>query len=259
MNILLAFKAEPDLSMLAEKEWLAAKHKGPDISLTRPCLGEDEQAAAEILLRHEEGLKLTAISIGSERADSFLRQFKALGFGRAVRLRRDGELTFAPASVAALLAAWQRQNPQALVVLGSRSAEGNSGQTGFYLAEQLGWPCFSQVCDFTVNPELELVELQQRWASGKRSLTVRLPAVLMVESRGEYCLRTPGLRQKLAVKASDVEVMPAATLGDEANAPFPVALEHPQRQRSGLIIQGSDAREKARILYHDWLRKRLQP
>lgn len=259
MNILLAFKAEPDLAMLAEKDWLAAKHQGLDTSITRPCLGEDEQAAAEMLLRQSEGLNLTVLSIGNERADSFLRQFKALGFQRAVRLKRDDEMTFAPASVAALLAAWQRQNPQSLVLLGSRSAEGNSGQTGFYLAEQLGWPCFSQVYDFSVNQALQQVELKQRCATGKRCLTVRLPAVLMIESRGDYCLRTPGLRQKLAVKASDIEVMPVETMSDAIATPALVELEHPQRQRAGLIIQGSDAREKARNLYRDWICKRMQP
>ncbi len=37
MNILLAFKAEPDAGMLAEKEWQAAAQgkSGPDISLLR--------------------------------------------------------------------------------------------------------------------------------------------------------------------------------------------------------------------------------
>ncbi|ATF91241.1 electron transfer flavoprotein subunit beta/FixA family protein [Cedecea neteri] len=258
MNILLAFKAEPDLSMLAEKDWLAAGHDSLDTSITRPCLGEDEQAAAEMLLRQPEGLHLTAVSIGNERADSFLRQFKALGFQRVIRLQPDDELTFAPATVAAVLAAWQQQHPHSLMVIGSRSAEGNSGQTGFYLAEQLGWPCFSQVYDFSVNQALQQVELKQRCATGKRRLTVRLPAVLMIESRGDYCLRTPGLRQKLAVKASDVEVLPVKALGVEAAVSPLVGLEHPQRQRGGLIIQGSDVREKARNLYRDWLRKRMK-
>ncbi|HAL1797640.1 TPA: electron transfer flavoprotein subunit beta/FixA family protein, partial [Escherichia coli] len=48
MNILLAFKAEPDAGMLAEKEWLAAAqgNSGPDVSLLRSLLGADEQAAA---------------------------------------------------------------------------------------------------------------------------------------------------------------------------------------------------------------------
>ncbi len=41
MNILLAFKAEPDAGMLAEKEWQAAAQgkSGPDISLLRSLLG----------------------------------------------------------------------------------------------------------------------------------------------------------------------------------------------------------------------------
>ncbi len=40
MNILLAFKAEPDAGMLAEKEWQAAAQgkSGPDISLLRSLL-----------------------------------------------------------------------------------------------------------------------------------------------------------------------------------------------------------------------------
>ncbi|NIF34137.1 electron transfer flavoprotein subunit beta/FixA family protein [Enterobacter sp. Cy-643] len=258
MNILLAFKAEPDLAMLAEKDWLAAGQGSLNTAITRPCLGEDESAAGEILLRQAEGLSLTALSIGHERADNFLRQFKALGFQRAVRLQPDDELTFSPASVAALLAAWQQQHSQSLVVMGSRSAEGNSGQTGFYLAEQLGWPCFSRVYDFKLDAERQQVCLKQRHGAGKRSLTVRLPAVLMIESAGDYCLRTPGLRQKLAVKASDVEVLPAKALDNEAAVSPLRGLVHPQRQRGGLIIQGSDVREKVRSLYRDWLGKRMK-
>ncbi|STI53735.1 electron transfer flavoprotein subunit YgcR [Escherichia coli] len=48
----VAFKAEPDAGMLAEKEWQAAAQgkSGPDISLLRSLLGADEQAAAALLL-----------------------------------------------------------------------------------------------------------------------------------------------------------------------------------------------------------------
>ena len=50
MNILLAFKAEPDAGMLAEKEWQAAQgNSGPDVSLLRSLLGADEQAAQAVL------------------------------------------------------------------------------------------------------------------------------------------------------------------------------------------------------------------
>ena len=50
MNILFAFKAEPDSGMLAEKDWLAATEdtRGPDTALLRCSPGADEQAAAAL-------------------------------------------------------------------------------------------------------------------------------------------------------------------------------------------------------------------
>lgn len=68
MNILLAFKAEPDAGMLAEKEWQAAAQgkSGPDISLPRSLLGADEQAAAAAVGAEKNGtpMSLTALSMG---------------------------------------------------------------------------------------------------------------------------------------------------------------------------------------------------
>ena len=56
MNILLAFKAEPDAGMLAEKDWQAATQDlcGPDVSLLRSTIGVDEQAAAALLLAQRD-------------------------------------------------------------------------------------------------------------------------------------------------------------------------------------------------------------
>ena len=83
MNILLAFKAEPDAGMLAEKEWQAAAQgkSGPDISLLRSLLGADEQAAAALLLAQRKNgtpMSLTALSMGDERALHWLRYLMAL-------------------------------------------------------------------------------------------------------------------------------------------------------------------------------------
>ena len=78
MNILLAFKAEPDAGMLAEKEWQAAAQgkSGPDISLLRSLLGADEQAAPALpWARRKAGtpMPLSALSRGEERALNWLR------------------------------------------------------------------------------------------------------------------------------------------------------------------------------------------
>ena len=104
MNILLAFKAEPDAGMLAEKEWQAAQgNSGPDVSLLRSLLGADEQAAAALLLAQRKNgtpMSLTALSMGDERALHWLRYLMALGFEEAVLLETAADLRFAPEFVA---------------------------------------------------------------------------------------------------------------------------------------------------------------
>ncbi len=112
MNILLAFKAEPDAGMLAEKEWQAAAqgNSGPDVSLLRSLLGADEQAAAALLLAQRKNgtsMSLTALSMGDERALHWLRYLMALGFEEAVLLETAADLRFAPEFVARHIAEWQ--------------------------------------------------------------------------------------------------------------------------------------------------------
>lgn len=121
MNILLAFKAEPDAGMLAEKEWQAAAQgkSGPDISLLRSLLGADEQAAAALLLAQRKNgtpMSLTALSMGDERALHWLRYLMALGFEEAVLLETAADLRFAPEFVARHIAEWQHQNPLDLII-----------------------------------------------------------------------------------------------------------------------------------------------
>ena len=136
MNILLAFKAEPDAGMLAEKEWQAAAqgNSGPDVSLLRSLLGADEQAAAALLLAQRKNgtpMSLTALSMGDERALHWLRYLMALGFEEAVLLETAADLRFAPEFVARHIAEWQRQNPLELIITGCQSSEGRRANAIF--------------------------------------------------------------------------------------------------------------------------------
>ncbi|BBU81604.1 hypothetical protein EIMP300_30040 [Escherichia coli] len=206
MNILLAFKAEPDAGMLAEKEWQAAAqgNSGPDVSLLRSLLGADEQAAAALLLAQRKNgtpMSLTALSrqktsMGDERALHWLRYLMALGFEEAVLLETAADLRFAPEFVARHIAEWQRQNPLDLIITGCQSSEGQNGQTPFLLAEMLVWPCFTQVERFTL--DAPFITLEQRTEHGVRCCRVRLPAVIAVRQCGEVALPVPGMRQRMA-------------------------------------------------------------
>lgn len=259
MNILLAFKPEPDASMLAEKDWQAATLDtcGPDVSLLRSAIGADEQAAAALLLAQRGvgcEMTLTALNIGDERALHWLRNFAALGFERQVLLEAAGDLRFAPSFIARQLADWQRSHGAELIVTGCQSSEGQNGQTPFLLAEMLNWPCFTQVERFTLEPPFVVVE--QRMIAGSRRCRVRLPAVIAVSQCGEVALPVPGMRQRLAAAKAEIVRQPVAV--ELTSAVQCLRLDRPEQRRSAIIIEGTTAHEKARLLWENYLRQRMQ-
>ena len=227
MNILLAFKLEPDASMLAEREWQAATQdtRGPDTALLRSSPGVDEQAAAALLLRQRgegAGFTVTALTLGDERALYWLRYFAALGFDQQVLLETSADLRFAPGAVAHEIVAWQRRQGESLILTGCQSSEGQNGQTPFLVAEMLGWPCLTQVERFTLEPPFVIAD--RRTPAGLQRCRVRLPAVLGVRQCGDVALPVPGMRQRLAagyLTSPQVQVMRVA-------APPPPALRPSQ-------------------------------
>lgn len=260
MNILLAFKAEPDPGMLAEKDWQAATQDscGPDTAMLRCSPGADEQAAAALLLAQRCGgcdMTLTALSISDERALHWLRYFAALGFDKSVLLQTTADLRFASAFIARQIADWQRNHDADLIVTGCQSSEGQNGQTPFLLAEMLSWPCLTQVERFTLEPPFIVVE--QRTVTGLRRSRVRFPAVIAVRQCGEVALPVPGMRQRLA--AAKAEIVRQSVSRDEIPNVQCQKLARPEQQRSATIIDGSSAQVKARILWNDYLRQRMQP
>lgn len=260
MNILLAFKAEPDAGMLAEKDWLAATTDtcGPDTTLLRCSPGADEQAAAALLLAqrsHGCAMTLTALSISDERALHWLRYFSALGFDHPVLLECAADLRFAQEFVALQVADWQRTHGADLIVTGCQSSEGQNGQTPFLVAEMLAWPCFTQVERFTLEPPFVVIE--QRMMTGIRRCRVRLPAVIAVRQCGEVALPVPGMRQRLAAAKATIVRQPVAL--DNMSGVQCQALTRPEQRREATLINGATAQEKARALWKAYLSQRMQP
>ena len=259
MNILLAFKAEPDLSMLAETDWQVAGkgNKGPDASLMRRVIGNDELGAGEIMLRARDrhpGVHLSAITLGDEHAMPILRHLKALGFERCVRLNSETDTRFAPAFVAERISRYIRQNAIDLVLLGTQSCEGQNGQTGWMVAEMLNWPCLTQVTEVMPGASgfdvlCESLRHRQRWQ-------LQHPAVLMVQNRGQMALRVPGLRARMSVSHAEIEC-----IEEGASGVLPSHCLSLQRQpihRAGVIIQGGSVQDNVQQLWQDYLAERMK-
>lgn len=260
MNILLAFKPEPDPGMMAEKDWQAAVQDtcGPDTALLRCSPGADEQAAAALLLaQRRDGcdMTLTALSASDNRALHWLRYFAALGFDKTALLETPADLRFAPEFIAQQIADWQRHHATDVIITGCQSSEGQNGQTPFLVAEMLAWPCLTQVERFTLEPPY--VALEQRTPTGLRRVRVRLPVVIAVRQCGEVALPVPGMKQRLA--AAKTEVIRQSVAAEVVTNVQCRQLVRAAQRRGATIITGPGVQEKARILWHDYLRQRMQP
>jgi electron transfer flavoprotein alpha/beta subunit len=259
MNILLAFKAEPDLTMLAEQAWQEAESSELNLAWVGYQAGADEQAAAEIMLKqkqHNPELDLCALTIGDVQAEPFMRRLSASGFANLTRivLQPECDLRFSPRKIASMLARWQRQNAHSLILTGSQSSEGNNSQTGFWLAEELGWPVLAGVVDFALDTENNQLEAQIIQGDERLTCRIELPAVLIVVNDGRYSLRVPGIRQKLAASKVEINCTEMSWGADEFTH---TQLKRERHQRRGIKIEGETAQEKAQQLYDKFLQGRL--
>lgn len=259
MNILLAFKAEPDLGMLAENDWQNAVMTGqePDITRLRAAVGMDEQAGAELLLCARDDnreLHLTALSIGDHRASHGLRHFAALGFTRRILIETSDPLRFSPARIASYIAGWHKEHNQQLIVLGSQSAEGQNGQTGWLLAEMLGWPCIAGVTHFSLKEGA--VQVNQETDASERCWNVHLPAILIVRNKGQIALRVPGMRQRLAAAKCLITCIPPVESEDILSV-ICRQFSRNETRREGVRIEGADTAEKVQRLWDGYLRQRM--
>lgn len=258
MNILLAFKAEPDPGMLSEADWQAAAKgtEGPPPQLMRVAMGGDEQGAAELMLQAQARnpqLNLSAMTVGDERAIPLLRHLASLGFAQRTLISARQDLRFSPDLIARQIAERVREESIALVLLGCESGEGQNGQTGWLLAEMLGWPCISGVTGLEILESGFRVQCDDLCKRSQWQLTP--PAILIIRNRGQMALRVPGMRARL--DAAKAEIRRIAATGTAAAVLRCTALSRQIPRRAGELITDGTLQERAQRLWKAYLHRRM--
>jgi len=289
MRILAYFRVTPDYEALRESEWAAGAARstsaadgsnamgepnapsGVDTRYVRRILNCFDESALELALRLSNALvrlgsaaDLGALSVGAPDAEPHLKTLLALGFERAARVHAEAALDFAPALSAALIAAYtQRIDHSDLLVMGARSGPGDGGTVPFRVAEQLGWPCLTQVTE--VEPLAEgRLRVTLMTEDGLQRLTARTPCVLAVGNAVVSHLRVPTLTDRLAVKDKQPFVMEPADLGVDLvdavrrQATILTALEGIDWRRESILIAGDTPRTKAQALFDSRLKNLLE-
>ena len=215
MKIAVGFKTLPDLAMLSGSGWKIQRRGSIDLSYVKHEFNCYDESALELALRLAETspgpLELTALTIDQPRADGFLRHLLALDYHRAVRISppEGADLRFDPGMVSRLIARYVSQaGGQDLVLLGMQGGMGDNRQTGYLVAEGLGWPCIREVEDLSHHETPGRLKVVSRSCGGRLTRVIEPPAVLIIGNAPRAAfLRVPSVRQRL--KAAKLSAHPA--------------------------------------------------
>jgi electron transfer flavoprotein alpha/beta subunit len=261
VRILVCFKVTPDYEALRDADWVAGPGDAVRSRYVRRVLNCFDESALELALRLRDDAagqgvvaELGALSVGGRETEPFFATLYALGYERTARIEAGAALDYAPAATAALLAGYARRVDRSdLLLLGSRCGPGDSGTVPFLVAEELGWPCVTQVTE--VAPAGGGLRVTCAAEDGRLSLTARPPCVLAIGNALVSHLRVPTLTDRLSrrelradvLAPDDVGVDIAATPGD---APAALeGLERIDRTRAGVVVGGDTPAAMARALF----------
>ena len=270
MNLLACVKIVPDMEAINSADWEVTSSLSVDLSYVRLIWNCFDESSLEMLLKLSdlsEGfpalVNLWALTVGPKNVESYLKTLYALGYERAVRMDpKQRDLRFCSGWMAEVIAAFVRKEKNVDgIVMGSVSADGNNGNTPFLTAEILGWPCISQVVALEPvdGTHLRVVSQQDQ---GNVTQVVTLPCVFAVGNAPSSYLRVPTLKDRMKKGKKPIEMIDEETLGipgepmDEGLVL--TGLEPVRQEREGIRIEGENAREKAELLYQNYLRERLE-
>ncbi len=252
MNIVAIIKQVPEIELIRVDEAVGKVTLPSGPGVVNPF---DEYAIEEGLrIREKVGGKVTALTVGSERAQSALRQALSVGVDEAILVADPGFEDSDPQAVALILAAAIKKIGDVYLVLaGKQAIDDDSAQVPAALAARLDWPQILFVRRTADISELEAV-FERTTEEGHDVVSTSLPAVVSVVKEINEP-RLPSLKGKMAARkapiitwtADDLEISPDA-VGRNSPSKLVAAVSPPPRQK-GEIIEGETPEEIAEKLF----------
>jgi electron transfer flavoprotein beta subunit len=248
MNIVVVIKQVPEIELVRVDEAAGDVKLPSGPGVVNPF---DEYAIEEGLrIKEKVGGKVTAITVGSERAESALRQALSVGVDDAILVTDSGFEKSDPQAVAGILAAAVNKVGEVqLVLAGKQAVDDDSAQVPAALAANLDWPQILFVKKTESISDSEGVFLRTT-EEGYDSITTALPVLVSVVKEINEP-RLPSLKGKMAAKkapitrwsASDLEIA-LDTVG--ANSPSrTLKAASPPPPQKGELIEGETPEEIA--------------
>ena len=262
MNILVCFKAVPEVELLTDEDWVIDKTLQIDTSFLKPTLNSYDESALEITLTLADAsesvkvpLELTALTIAGRGANTILKTLNALQFRRVVRIDSHDDLRFRPMAIASILTQYVLKHaPQDVLLLGRQTSIGENARTHLLVAEMLGWPCITQAI------RIELVDMNHLMVTsqmddGQLRQRIQTPCVLSIGDAPNTYMRVPTLKDRLRYGKRPIETLSIQDFQISDETETLVDLEVIHHKRAGILIEGKSPEEKARKLYEGHLKR----
>jgi len=183
-------------------------------------------------------IEITAVTVGSARAQAALRKAMTLSADRGLRIDDAEQPASDALTIASLIAAWAREQNFDLILCGVMSQDLQRGQTGPMLAQLLGLPCATTVVAVQIAEDRKSLFCERELEGGLRErVELPLPALLTVQS-GLNTPRYASLTNVLRVKQLAIPVIPAASLGPVGNGEILLRAFLPERSAACEFLEG---------------------
>lgn len=248
MKILVCMKQVPDTTEIRIDPETNTLIRAGVPSIMNPFDGYALEIA--LRLRDKNGGTVTAVTMGPAQAEAILRDALGMGADDAYLVTDrafGGSDTLATSYI--LSAVVRRLGGFDLILCGKQAIDGDTGQVGPELAEHLDIAQITYISDAYMDSGVLCALRGAR--GGQEIVEVGLPAVLTVV-RGEHQPRLQTIRNRLRANHSERGILALADLElDHAQiglkgSPTKVKKTFtPQRNTSGVFIEGNSAREMA--------------
>lgn len=229
----------------------------PKIAGVPTAMNPFDEFAVEAAVRLKEsvpGSTATALTVGSDAADSVLREAIARGVDGGVLVTgaefEGGDSYATSLALSAALKKLHADKPVSIVIFGKNTSDASAGVVGTQTAAWLDWASVSAVKKLEAIDEKSVTVLRMM-EDGVDTVKLQLPACIStVKEINEP--RLPSLKGKMASKkavfpkwtAADLG-LPAAQVGAAGSGSTVVKASLPPARPAGLKVDGASAAEKA--------------
>ena len=197
-----------------------------------------------VRLKEKHGGKVTAISMGPPQAADMLKDAISVGADEAILL---SDMAFAGsdtlATAAALGKAVEKIKNYDLIICGRQTIDGDTGQVGPELAENLGIPFIAYVSKIEEIGNGKM-RVQRAVEDGHETIEASLPAVITV-AKEINVPRMPSLRGLSKSKSAQIPTWtandiaaPKETIGQAGSGTWVVKVFYPQRIQHAEMLKG---------------------